>query len=127
MGRSYCLAICVVFCTATTGLAQSACCGNALTRSTYANTAAPAYPTVLTYYQPGAIPSVQPQPIFCGQCAAPQVVQAVPAPRPVVTYRPLLPLAPAPESYYTGQGVLGQPKLYVPGQPIRNFLRYLGP
>lgn len=46
---------------------------------------------------------------------------------PVVTYRPLVPVVPVPAQYYLGQGLLGQPKLYVPDQPLRNFLRYLSP
>jgi len=46
---------------------------------------------------------------------------------PVVTYRPLVPVVPMPAQYYVGQGLLGQPKLYVPEQPVRNFFRYLSP
>lgn len=46
---------------------------------------------------------------------------------PVVTYRPLLPVIAMPGQYYFGRGVLGQPKLYVPNQPLRNFVRYLSP
>jgi hypothetical protein len=42
-------------------------------------------------------------------------------------YQPLVPIVSAPPSYYVGRGVIGQPKMYVPGQPIRNFLRYLTP
>ena len=53
-------------------------------------------------------------------------VVAVPA-GPVVTYRPLLPVIPMPDQYYFGRGMLGQPKLYVPNQPLRNFVRYLSP
>lgn len=53
---------------------------------------------------------------------------AVAAPgAPVVTYRPLVPVIPMPGQYYLGRGVLGQPKLYVPNQPLRNFVRYLSP
>jgi hypothetical protein len=44
---------------------------------------------------------------------------------PVTAYRPLVPVAPPPPSYYLGRGIFGQPKLYVPEQPVRNFLRYL--
>ena len=40
-------------------------------------------------------------------------------------FRPMIPLASPKPVYYFGQGLLGQPKLYVPGQPIRNVLRYL--
>lgn len=139
MGRSCLLRVCTVFCTvlcaAHVGSAQAVCWTNSAPRTAYAAPTPPPYPTVLTYYQPGAVPSVQPQPTFCNQCG-PQVVQQpivqqqvvqLPVPPPQIVYRPILPLAPQPESYYTGQGVLGQPKLYVPGQPIRNFLRYLGP
>jgi hypothetical protein len=42
-------------------------------------------------------------------------------------YQPLVPIVSAPPSYYVGRGVIGQPKMYVPGQPIRNFFRYLSP
>jgi hypothetical protein len=135
MRRNYawalCTMFCTVFCAATSGRARAACWSSPAPRSTYAIAAPAPYPTVMTYYQPGAVPSVQPQPACCGHCA-PQivqqpVVQQPVAPPPYVAYRPILPLAPVPETYYTGQGVLGQPKLYVPGQPIRNFLRYLGP
>jgi len=48
--------------------------------------------------------------------------QQVPA--PVTTYRPVIPVAPPPAQYYLGRGIFGQPKLYVPEQPVRNFLRY---
>ena len=53
------------------------------------------------------------------------VYRPVVAPRYV--YRPVVPLAPMPGEFQVGQGILGQPKLYVPGQPVRNFLRYLTP
>lgn len=53
---------------------------------------------------------------------SPAVPQASPAPR---GYRPVLPLSSVPQNYYVGRGIIGQPKLYVPGQPIRNFFRYL--
>jgi hypothetical protein len=46
---------------------------------------------------------------------------------PCVAFRPILPLAAMPGAYYVGRGILGQPKLYVPGQPIRNALRWLTP
>lgn len=44
---------------------------------------------------------------------------------PTVTYKPLVPMMAVPQQYYFGRGIIGQPKLYVPGQPIRNVLRYL--
>ena len=42
------------------------------------------------------------------------------------SYRPVAPLTAAQQSY-VGQGILGQPKAYVPGQPLRNLFRYLTP
>ena len=44
---------------------------------------------------------------------------------PTTVYRPLVPMMPVPQQYYFGRGIIGQPKIYVPGQPIRNFVRYL--
>ena len=44
---------------------------------------------------------------------------------PVVSYKPLVPVTAMPPQYYLGRGLFGQPKLYVPKQPMRNFLRYL--
>ncbi len=92
-----------------------------------AGTAAPpavsAHPTVT--YAPGPQGTLVLPP--------PPPLMTVPAPvsplpvSPVVTYRPLVPVVPLPAQYYLGQGLLGQPKLYVPNQPVRNFLRYLSP
>jgi len=42
-------------------------------------------------------------------------------------WRPVLPLLSTQPNYYVGQGIIGQPKVYVPQQPLRNFLRYLTP
>jgi hypothetical protein len=39
--------------------------------------------------------------------------------------RPLLPITRPPRSFYVSSGILGQPVIYAPGQPIRNFFRYL--
>ncbi len=49
---------------------------------------------------------------------------------PTITARPSY--APRSAGYgaypsYVGAGLLGQPKAYVPGQPLRNFFRYLTP
>lgn len=62
----------------------------------------------------------------------------VPTPETITVYRSnnagtyvlrpnvLPPAAQAvPEGYVVGWGLIGQPKLYKPGQPIRNFLRFL--
>lgn len=42
-------------------------------------------------------------------------------------FRPLFTLGQNPYNAQLGQGIIGQPKAYVPGQSIRNFLRYLTP
>ena len=39
--------------------------------------------------------------------------------------QPVFPARPAQPNYYFGRGILGQPKVYVPGQPLRNWLRWL--
>jgi hypothetical protein len=52
------------------------------------------------------------------------VLPPQPVPPPVTTYKPLIPVTPPPKRYYLGRGLFGQPKLYVPDQPVRNFLRY---
>lgn len=41
--------------------------------------------------------------------------------------RPIRGGTATPASYVMGRGLIGQPKVYVPGQPIMNFLRYLTP
>lgn len=46
---------------------------------------------------------------------------------PAVPWRPIVNIRNMPDNYVVGQGIIGQPKVYVPGQPIRNFFRYIGP
>jgi hypothetical protein len=41
--------------------------------------------------------------------------------------RPFLPLARMPNQVYVSRGLIGQPIVYVPGQPLRNGLRYILP
>lgn len=53
------------------------------------------------------------------------IVTAPPATRP--TLRPVIAMRPLPTTYEVGRGLLGQPKLYVPRQPVRNFVRYFTP
>ncbi len=59
----------------------------------------------------------------------PATVTAVPpSPTTVRALRPtiVVPAAPqVPAGYVVGKGLIGQPKLYKPGQPVRNFLRFL--
>ena len=54
-------------------------------------------------------------PSACSCCGAATVL------RPVVG-----PAQPIP-GYYIGRGLLGQPKLYVSGQQVRNLMRYISP
>lgn len=42
-------------------------------------------------------------------------------------YTPLFSLGQENYNVQLGRGIIGQPTVYVPGQPIRNFLRYLSP
>lgn len=63
----------------------------------------------------------------------------VPMPTPIVEYSfyapvsdsaavpTLTPASPAaiPRDYVVGRNVIGEPKLFRPGQPVRNFLRYI--
>lgn len=44
-----------------------------------------------------------------------------PMPQPMVRFQNM------PPGSYMGQGIVGQPKAYVDGQPMRNLLRYLSP
>ncbi len=67
------------------------------------------------YSPPSTVLILPPPPV-----APPQSSRA-----PMVMYKPLVPASPVAPPYYLGRGLLGQPKLYVPKQPIRNFLRYL--
>lgn len=70
-----------------------------------------------------------PAPIATPYSSSSPYVSSVPyVSSPATTaYQPLVPIVSTPPSYYVGRGVIGQPKMYVPGQPIRNFLRYLTP
>lgn len=44
-----------------------------------------------------------------------------------VNYTPLLGLRNLPPGTYLGQGIIGQPKAYVDGEPVRNLFRYILP
>ncbi len=91
--------------------------------------AGPAGPTFSTpALQPVPARSVAPQSVGPACDAVPHISPGLATfGAPLVTYRPLLPLVAVPRSYQVGRGILGQPKVYVPGQPIRNALRYLTP
>ena len=42
-------------------------------------------------------------------------------------YRPLFSLGQENYNVQLGRGMIGQPTVYVAGQPVRNFMRYLSP
>jgi hypothetical protein len=42
-------------------------------------------------------------------------------------YKPLISLGQENYNVLLGRGIVGQPTVYVPGQPFRNFFRYLSP
>lgn len=44
-----------------------------------------------------------------------------------VNYSPVLGLRNLPPGTYLGQGIVGQPKAYVDGEPVRNLFRYILP
>ncbi len=94
----------------------------------------PAVP-VTTYYAPttvyspptttvGQVPAtVAPAPVVTAPAVA---APAVTVPSPVTVYRPAyVPVYTTPA--YVGRGILGRPTVYVPGQPIRNTLRFISP
>jgi hypothetical protein len=82
-----------------------------------------------------AVASAQPTPYLPPTSApvAPMVIVPpvieVPTTPPQATcaYRPLVAVTAMPPAYEVGRGILGQPKLYVPQQPVRNFFRWLTP
>jgi hypothetical protein len=73
-------------------------------------------PRVATAYYPVAPVVVAPAPVVIAP--APVVV-----PRPVVVARPVV--VPAPVVY--GRPVIVRPRVYVPGQPVRNAVRFALP
>ncbi|MCC9605972.1 hypothetical protein LOC68_20225 [Blastopirellula sp. JC732] len=81
-------------------------------------------PTVApaTYAAPAPTTIVTQSPIITG----PTVVSPPPV-RFNTTYRPILPVAGIPADFSVGQGIYGQPRVYVDNQPVRNFFRYILP
>lgn len=73
---------------------------------------------VSTYYAPTVATTSYYAP------ASPYPVVAGYAPAPVVAYRPAVVAQPA---YVIGRGVVGQTKVYIPGQPVRNSVRFVTP
>ncbi len=95
---------------------------------------APAAPVVTAY-----APVPAPVPVVTAYAPAPIPVVTAYAPAPVVAYSPVIPAAPvvayspvitgyAPYAAPVGYGtVVVRPKVYVVGQPVRNFFRAITP
>jgi hypothetical protein len=99
----------------------------------------PSVVTASTYYQPagmasGSLPTVMssaPAIVTPGTPCNPPAAVCCPSPYttgvPVVAYRPVAAVAPLPPRHRFGRGMIGQPVVYVSGQPIRNALRWFFP
>ena len=74
----------------------------------------------VAYTQPSA--AIQPLNSVQGTTAFNPYVQTKGVP-----WRPIVPIRSMPANYVVGQGIIGQPKVYVPSQPVRNFIRYISP
>ncbi len=78
------------------------------------------------YYAPAPMYAYPPPMV-----AAPQMAYAPVLPGPRVVYAPVLPapvLAPAPAPYWYGPpAVIVRGKVYLPGRPVRNAVRFVVP
>ena len=96
--------------------------------ASYSQTYVPPPPSRARY----ATPVVYQRPVVYSETIPATVVYQRPiAPVAVATPQyylpPVLPIQNVPVGATIGRGVLGQPTVYVPGQPVRNVLRYLSP
>ena len=83
---------------------------------------------VVTYNNPQGVPPANCQPVGVIPANAPPTLAANQLPQTVpVTqnYRPLVPVRGLPGGSYVSQGLWGNPRAYVNGQPVRNFWRYI--
>lgn len=79
---------------------------------------------------PGAFPNqVAPQPIYppMNQTQQPWLSSPGAVGGNRVNFTPLISLRNLPPGTYLGQGIIGQPKAYVDGEPVRNLFRYILP
>ncbi len=127
------------------GAAETECCQPTVLRAPMVLDSSPArvtvqpWPVAVARYDfrpsvatpplaPTTSPLVLPPPPSALRMPSPTIVRGQSSPGlwavPVTSYRPITTSIPA-APYRIGKGLVGQPKLYVPGQPMRNFLRYL--
>lgn len=100
----------------------------------YVPNAANFQPTLPQYQQPILGQPVQPTGY---QCGAPGAAVVPPTITPNLTpnmyssnnsgYSPIFSLGQENYNVLLGRGIIGQPTVYVPGQPVRNFFRYMSP
>ena len=97
-----------------------------------ANISAPSPYTAGGYWGCDPVPATYNQPAaFVPPPATVAPPLAMPGSAPYIPnnagYRPLFTLGQDTYNAQLGRGIIGQPTAYVPGQPMRNFLRYLSP
>lgn len=92
--------------------------------ASYSSTYVPPPPTSSAYA--GQV-SYQRPVVYRQAVASPVYRQPVGPPGANYALSPIIPVRNVPTGAAIGRGVLGQPTVYVPGQPVRNFLRYLAP
>ena len=66
-------------------------------------------------------------PCGCGPTANTFLPPPVTVGVPTAGFQAPVVLGQSPSNHYIGRGIVGQPKLYVSGQPIRNALRFITP
>ncbi|NLX54602.1 MAG: hypothetical protein GXY58_05775 [Planctomycetaceae bacterium] len=93
-------------------------------------TVAESLPAAISASELVPLPAGSPWRSCATQAPAPVVQYSVPA--PVVTpgprveaLRPVTDDPEVPDGYVVGRSLMGQPKLFKPGQPVRNLIRYL--
>ncbi len=86
------------------------------------NQSAAVYPTAYQQCQPGLAPTSPPL------TTPPYVAPVTGTYSPNNSgYSPLISLGQEKNNVMIGRGIIGQPTVYVPRQPVRNFLRYIFP
>ncbi len=85
----------------------------------------PAYAVPCSVTVPASVPYAPPPAVIAQPVASPAAVPT--AMVPTAGCKPLFTLGQDPYNVQLGQGIIGQPKAYVPGQSVRNFIRYFTP
>ena len=85
---------------------------------------APAFSGTATY-SPTPTPTIEPS--YTIPSAGVQVPTTTTTVVPSYAYRPVTTWVEMPKTVYVGRGIIGQPTVYVPQQPVRNFFRFLSP